>query len=158
MWSAGWGVWLAVFVSPLFPSSSPAHTAKPGNSCPHRRSIPVSFAGDKFCAAYLQRLAAVELFEPRQKIWSRGWDVWLSGHERRNDALALGDLDFLTLTKQVFDLAKPVAQVTYRSFSHVIHFSITIINAQYLLDARYQSRQNPMRFPFKSRFRSCQRS
>src|SRR5580692_10880840 len=125
MWSAGWGVWPAAYELQLFPSSHPARTRKPGSSCLRRRSIAVAFAGDEFRATHFHRLAAIDLSEPCEKIRPRGRDDRLNRHEPRNNAFALGDLDFLTLAEKVFDFAKAVAQIAYRGFSHVIHNSIT---------------------------------
>jgi hypothetical protein len=59
----------------------------------------VSFARDKFCATYLQKLAVVDLFESSKEIRPPGRDDWLNRHESSNDAFALGDLDLLTLAQ-----------------------------------------------------------
>jgi len=45
--------------------------------------------------------------------------------EAGNDALALGDMDFLAVAEELLDDGEAVAEVADGSFPHVMHYSIT---------------------------------
>src|SRR3979490_2882804 len=113
------------------PSSRPARKARRESSYPRRRSIAVSITRDQFRSAYLQGFASVDFLQPRQEIRPPGGNLRLGGDQPGDDPLALGDLNLFAFTEKIFDLPKPVAQVAHGSFSHVIHFGITLKNTQY---------------------------
>src|SRR5258708_35978581 len=112
------------------------HRARRESSCRRRRSIAIPFARDQFRPAYLQGFTAVDFFQARQEIGAPGGNRRPGGDQPGDDSLALGDLNLFAFAEEIFDLPKPVAQVAHGSFSHVIHFSITLAKAQSSLDAR----------------------
>ena len=49
-----------------------------------------------------------------------------SNYEKYEARMARIDQKFSSFAEKIFDLPKPVAKVAHSSFSHVIHFSITL--------------------------------
>ena len=78
--------------------------------------------------------------QAREEIGAADTRSRLRREEAGNDAFALGDVDFFAFAKKVFHGGETVAQITDRSFLHVMHFSIT----------RRKWQENPQRRPVET--------
>jgi hypothetical protein len=94
-------------------------------------------------AGNLQAFLAESLLLTRKEIWKDGGSSRIRGKQAGNDALALGDLDFLAVAEEAFDSGESVAQVADGSFLHVIHFSITQYERQAILNAKAKRKDTP---------------
>src|SRR5208283_2444996 len=112
-------------VPPPGRSSRRARKGRRGNLYRRRRSRSATLAGDQLSSRNLEgripiyRLQAIEKIRPPRRRCRR------AGHELRNHPPPFGNLNLLTLPKQVLDLPKTIAQIAHGGFFHVMHYSIT---------------------------------
>jgi hypothetical protein len=105
-------------------------TARRGSSYLRKRSKAFPLGSELFRAGDFHAFLAKDFFHATKEVRHLNGDSRLWGQKTGYDALALGNLDLVTVAEEIFHNRKVVTEVTNGGFLHVIHFSITIHSRQ----------------------------
>jgi|SRR5271169_7017806 hypothetical protein len=105
-------------------------TARRGSSYLRKRSKAFPLRGELFRAGDFHAFLAKDFFHATEEVRHLNGDSRLGGQKTSYDALALGNLDLVTVAEEIFHNGEAVTEVANGGFLHVIHFSITTYSRQ----------------------------
>ncbi len=101
------------------------------NSSQRKRSKAVlAIESYEFRTGDFHAFFAEDFFHATEEVRHLNGDSRFWGQKTSYDALALGNLDLVTVAEEIFHNREAVTEVANGGFLHVIHFSITIRSRQ----------------------------